>query len=256
MTFEVKQINNPEIKNPILIEGLPGIGNVGKIAVDFIIDNIKAKKFIDIYSKAFPNSVFINEKNLVHMPHISLYYKKVKNQDLIFLSGDVQPLDERACYEFCDLIINTLKKYNGKEIITIGGIGMPKIPKNPVVYCTANEYGIIKRYKTKELNDQIFGTVGPIIGVTGLLVGLAGKSSIPSIALLAQTFGHPNYLGIKGANEVLKILDKKLNLDLNLNLLEKEIKDIEREIKIKSAMPIPKIKTAEMEGRDKTSYIG
>jgi len=254
--FEIKEFSKPELKNPILIEGLPGIGNVGKIAVDFMIDNLKAKKFIDIYSKAFPNSVFVNEKNLVHLPRISLYYKRLKNKDVIFLAGDVQPLDEKACYEFCDLIIEIFKKNKGKEIITMGGIGMPKIPKDPKVYCTANNNDIIKKYKTREINDQIFGTVGPIIGVTGLLVGLAGKSYIPSIALLAQTFGHPNYLGIKGANEILRLLDKKLDLNLNLDSLAKEIKDIEREIKLKTANPIPKIKAIDIEERLHNSYIG
>ena len=28
------------IRNPVLIEGLPGIGNVGKIVVDFLIDQL------------------------------------------------------------------------------------------------------------------------------------------------------------------------------------------------------------------------
>jgi len=256
MSFEIKQFENPRISDVILIEGLPGIGNVGKIAVDFMIEMLKAKKFVEIYSSSFPNSVFVNEKNLISLPHIKMYYKKLRDKNLVFLAGDIQPLDERACYEFCDLVINLFKKYKGREIITLGGIGMPKIPKNPVVYCTANNDEIIKRYKTKELNEKIFGIVGPIIGVTGLLVGLAGKQKIPSIALLAQTFGHPNYLGIKSANEILKILNKKLNLGLNLNELEKEIKDIEKQIKIKTAKHIPKIKLAE-EGLDhKISYIG
>ena len=30
--YLVKNINSPKLKNPILIEGLPGVGNVGKIA--------------------------------------------------------------------------------------------------------------------------------------------------------------------------------------------------------------------------------
>ena len=33
----------PKLDNPVFIEGLPGIGNVGKVAVDFLIDEIKAK---------------------------------------------------------------------------------------------------------------------------------------------------------------------------------------------------------------------
>lgn len=258
MSFEVKQFSNPELKNPILIEGLPGIGNVGKIAVDFIIASLKAKRFIEIYSKTFPNSVFVSENNLINLPTINLYYKKIKHKDLIFLVGDVQPLDESACYEFCNLILDIFKKYKGKEIITLGGIGMSKIPKNPIVYCTANNYEIIKKYKTKELNDKIFGTVGHITGVTGLLVGLAGKHNVPSIALLAETFGHPNYLGIKGANEILKLLNKKFNLSLDLNELEDEIMEIEKEVKTKIIKNIPKIKVTETEEviKGKTSYIG
>ena len=46
MSFEVKQILKPVLNKPILIEGLPGIGNVGKIAADFMAGNLNAKKFI------------------------------------------------------------------------------------------------------------------------------------------------------------------------------------------------------------------
>ena len=254
MTLEIKNLEHPKLDKIILIEGLPGIGNVGKIAVDFMIEVLKAKKFIEIYSDAFPSSVFVNDENLVQIPKIEVYYKKLKKQDLLLLAGDIQPLDERACYEFCESIIEIFKKYRGKEIITLGGIGMPKIPKNPVVYCTANNQEIIKKYKTKDLNEKIFGVVGPIMGVTGLLIGISGKNKIPGISLLAQTFGHPNYLGIKGANEILKILNKKLDLKLNLNLLEREIKDIEKEVKIKTKQ-IPKQKV-EAEDVSNKSYIG
>ena len=59
MTWKIKRLGKVKIKNPILIEGLPGIGNVGKIAVDFIIENLNAKKIFEIYSYSFP-SVFVN----------------------------------------------------------------------------------------------------------------------------------------------------------------------------------------------------
>ena len=38
------------------------------------------------------------------------------------------------------------------------------------------------------------------------------------------------YLGIKGAKEILKVLNKQLSLSLDINKLDKEIKDIESEI--------------------------
>ena len=42
-----------KVNNPVLIEGLPGIGNVGKIVVDFLIDQLKHELVYEIYSKVF-----------------------------------------------------------------------------------------------------------------------------------------------------------------------------------------------------------
>jgi len=221
----------PNIKKPILIEGLPGIGNVGKIVVDFIIEELKAKKIYEFTSHTFPHSVFVNEKNLVELPKVEMYHVKLK-YDLLLLAGDVQPIEEVPSYEFSELIVNMVKKYGGQEIITLGGIGLPNIPKVPNVYCTANSKSLISKYKKDtKIDSNLYGVVGPIIGATGLLVGLAGKENIPAICLLAETYAHPMFLGIKGSREILKILSKKLGLRLQLKKLDKEIKEIEAEMK-------------------------
>src|SRR3989338_4949473 len=232
-TWKIEQIGKkPLLKKPIFIEGLPGIGNVGKVAIDFLIDELKAKKIYEINSYSFPHCVFVNEDNLVELPTIRLFYKKFNDgkQDLLLLAGNVQPTDEISSYEFSEKILDLVQQFKGKEIITLGGIGLSDMPKKPRVYCTANCKGIIKRYKNKIVKDKLYGIVGPIVGVSGLLLGLAQKRKIEAIALLAETYGHPLYLGIKSAKEVLKVLSKELKLDINLNKLDKEIEDIEKDI--------------------------
>jgi len=87
------------------------------------------------------------------------------------------------------------------------------------------------------------------------LIGLAGKRKIPAIALLAQTLGHPNYLGIKGAREILKIVNEKLSLKLDINKLDKEINNIEKEIKEKQ-IQLPKKLTDKQITEEETTYIG
>ena len=47
----------PELDKPILIEGLPGVGNVGKIAADFLAEKLNAKRFATVYSDSFPPQV-------------------------------------------------------------------------------------------------------------------------------------------------------------------------------------------------------
>ncbi len=227
----IKKKKFPKLNNPVLIEGLPGIGNVGKVAVDFIIEELKAKKIFEFFSYSFPHSVFVNENNLVELPSIEIYYKSFndkKRNDLLLLSGDIQPVDEVNSYEFSDKILDIMEEVNGKEIITLGGIGLASIPKAPKVYCTGNNKKLIKEFDM--VNTNLYGVIGPIVGVSGLLLGLAKKRNIKAVSLLAETFGHPMYLGVNGAKQILKILNKRLKLKINFKELEKEIKSIETEM--------------------------
>lgn len=225
----------PTLKNPLFVEGLPGIGNVGKIAVDFLVDELKAVKLYSFFSHKFPHSVFVNEHNLVEMPKLEIYYKKFNGsgkRDLLLLTGDIQPIDEESCYSFCEEILQLAKQYKCSEIITTGGIGLQNIPEKPRMYCTANDEGLLKSYLKKEflVEKEIFGIVGPIMGVSGILLGLGKKRGVRGVSLLAETFGHPMYLGIKGAKEVLQVLENKFKYGLNLNQMDKEITEVEKEL--------------------------
>lgn len=221
----------PRLHKPILIEGLPGIGNVGKVAVDFLIDELKAKKLYEITSYTFPHSVFVNEDNLIELPIVEVFYKQFnKQRDILLLGGDVQPIDEISSYEFSEKILDLAQKFSVKEVITLGGIGLADIPKKPKVYCTGSSKKIIEKYKNEMVSNKLYGVVGPIVGVSGLLLGLASRRDMDAISFLAETYGHPMYLGIKGAKEILRVLNKKLDLRINVDKLDREIKDIESEI--------------------------
>ncbi len=256
MSYRIKKLAKINIKNPVMVEGLPGIGNVGKVVVDFMIDNLKAKKLYDICSDRFPHAVFVNEKNLVELPHISVYHKKIRDKDVLLVAGDIQPIDEASCYDFCRRLLDIFQEYDGKEIITLGGIGLQTMPQKPKVYCTANSKKIIQRYKAYNVYPQLYGIVGPIIGVSGLLVGLSKERKIQSIALLAETFGHPTYLGIRGAREILRILKKRLGFDIDLSQLDEEIKDMEGEFETKAQQKQSIIKKRQFVRYSDTNYIG
>ena len=70
----------PNLKNPILVEGLPGIGSVGKIAIDYMIDKLKPTLLYKIHSHEFPHTVYLTEKSFVELPSVTLYYFRNKNQ--------------------------------------------------------------------------------------------------------------------------------------------------------------------------------
>ncbi|MEM7826591.1 MAG: PAC2 family protein, partial [Candidatus Aenigmatarchaeota archaeon] len=53
MVTKIIELEKPKLKNPIFVEGLPGIGNVGRIACGYLIEELKAKKFAELYSSHF-----------------------------------------------------------------------------------------------------------------------------------------------------------------------------------------------------------
>lgn len=246
--------NKPKLNKPVLIEGMPGIGNVGKIAVEYLIEELDAEKYCSFFSHGMSHSVFVNENNLVEMPVIELYYKKAKNNarndtsrgsrenshDILLLVGDVQPPSEVSAHEFCELVLDVFEEFNGSEIITLGGIGLQEIPENPRVYCTGNSKKAVEAFvksgkdankEQAKINTNLYGIVGPIVGVSGMLLGLSGKRKVPAITLLVETFGHPMYIGLKESRCLIYTLSKKLGLRVNLAEMDKEIQRIEKEIK-------------------------
>jgi uncharacterized protein (TIGR00162 family) len=250
-SFEKKAV----LKNPILIVGLPGIGNVGKIVVDFLIDELKAKKMYEIHSRHFPNTVFVNDNNLVSLPSVEIFCKKGtgKTPDILFMAGDVQPVNQEACYEFCSLTLDLFQNLKAKQIITLGGIGLQDVPDAPKVFCTGTEKAVVDGFtKGTTLNPNIYGVVGAFVGVAGVLVGLAGQRKIPAVSMLAETFAHPYYIGIKGSKEILAILQKKYGLSIEINKMDKEIKEFEKEL-IQTA---EQLEETQKPGPKQQSYIG
>ena len=240
----IKKGRVPAVKNAVLIEGLPGIGNVSRISVEFLIDKLKAKKVCEIYSNKFPNSVIVDDSSLVKLFKVELYHAKIRSRDLLLLSGDCQPASEKDNYELSEFLINLIRK-QVSELITLGGIGYPNLVKSPKIHCVVNN-PILKKRLSK-LNVVFDGnkTVRLIIGAAGLLLGLGSLYDINGFSLLVETFNHPQYVGIEESRELLNVLIDYLGVKISLKDLDDEIKGINEGLK-KELKAKP----------DKQSYIG
>ena len=83
ITPEKKQ---PKLKSPVLIEGLPGIGGVGKLAADFLVEELGAVAVATITSKRFPPVVFVNDKSIQNPFVISKELVKIIKKETRYLS--------------------------------------------------------------------------------------------------------------------------------------------------------------------------
>jgi hypothetical protein len=250
-------IKKVKLNKPVLIAGLPGIGNVGKITVDISVDQLKAEKIASFFSYCLPNSVFVQEDNTIELPRIELRHKRKGKSDFLFLVGDVQPMKEEDSYSLAYAVLEAAEKLGCKEIVTLGGIGLQELPKKPRIYCTGNDEKFIGEFVKLGANDKLHGVVGPIMGISGLLLGLGKEKKIKAVCLLAETFAHPMHLGLREAKELMIILEKKYKIGLDMNKVEKDITKLEKDLK-------PMLKQQGMleeekmmgKGHQDTSYIG
>lgn len=227
MKFNLVYHKNVKPNSPIVIEGLPGIGNVARIVVDYLIDSLKLEKFATIYSDTFPNAVFLDDKSVVELPNMELYLLKQKKNDIVFLVGDVQPVKESDSYYMSGRLLDLFDEMKISQLITLGGIGLAYMPKKINVHGAATNEKLVKVLAKSGIICDGKKTVGMIIGAAGLLMGLSKVRNTPAISLLAETLGHPNYMGFRSAKEIIIKLTSYIGLNVSLDGLNKEIKKMD-----------------------------
>jgi len=241
----------PKLKNPILIEGLPGIGNVGKLAVEHLIEMIHAKKFAELYSKDFPPQVFINTDGTVKLVNNEFYSwksKKKDQRDLVLLTGDYQGLSSHGQYELVEAILDVVEDLGVREMFTLGGYGLGHEVKTPNVLFATTEKTLVKQVKKYGAVFKKNEPGGGIIGASGLLLGLGKLRGFKGVCFMGET---PGYLvDPKSAKAVLNILTKITNIDIDLSGLEKKAREIEL-----IAQQLQELESVSQERSDELRYI-
>ncbi len=224
---KVKYLEKPRLKNPILIEGLPGIGNVGRVAVSYLITELKAKKFAELYSPYFLPLVIIQENSVVHLLKCEFYYKRGK-KDMIFLVGDSQSLTPHGHYEICGEIIKLAKSFGVKEIITLGGYAVEELPEKPKVIGAVNKENLKKKYEKYKIDFSRKHKVGTIVGASGLLLGLGKSEGMDGLCLMGETMSFPIITDPKAAEAVLEVLTDILKIKVDMTKIERASKEMEK----------------------------
>jgi uncharacterized protein (TIGR00162 family) len=180
------QIFEPQLKDPIFVEGLTGLGNVGLLAARHMIEETGAKVFAELYAPYFQDYVAVGKDGLCSPPRYRFYAAKTEKHDYIILTGESQPSleDTLAHYDICDQILDFAQKYGSRFIVTMGGVVTSKPGTD--VYISATSANLVKKHLDK--GTQVYGE-GRIVGATGLLLGLAKKRGWKGICILGATTG-------------------------------------------------------------------
>ncbi|MEK6924144.1 MAG: PAC2 family protein [Candidatus Micrarchaeota archaeon] len=202
-------------RNPVMVVGLPGIGLVSKLAADNIARTAGAEHYAVLYSKHFPNQVLALSSGKLRLFGIHFYKAKVGKIDVVVVKGDLQPLTVEGQYEVAGRILDHLKQIGGSTVISMAGYAINRIAEKPRVFAASTSKGLFKKLSTAGVAAP--AGVVPIVGMAGVMPGLARIYGLKGACLLVETPG-PIVDG-KGATALSDVLSKFLGGKINTTKL-------------------------------------
>jgi len=236
MPTRILVIKSLKLKGATLLVGLPGIGLVGKIAVDYFLKQIKAEKVAEVLSDSFPPSVHTKDSK-IHLIKNEIFHFDVKGKSFLILAGPVQPtLDLKVGsshehYEFAETLINFFKSIGVSEVITLAGInvGDKRINSKPEVIVAATHDDLIAEWKKAGAKED--KKEGLISGAAGLFAGLAQLHGLKGACLMGETNAQLIYGDQGSAKVIIELVAKKFAFKIDMKTIDKEAKGIEKAFK-------------------------
>ncbi len=241
-----------DLNAPVLIEGLPGVGNVGKLAADHLIEELSAEKIAEIHSKHFPPQVLLKPDGTVRLVNNEVYLWRHTGDgpDVVLLIGDYQGLTAEGQYELAGGILDVMTELNVERFYTLGGYGTGQIIDEARVLGAATHAELVEEMEAEGVVFSEDEPGGGIVGASGLLLGLGKLRGIKGVCLMGETSGY--LVDPRSARAVLEILNSLLSMEVDFSELEnraeqmdkltQQLRDLERQ--------------AEGPGEEELQYIG
>ncbi|MEF8812341.1 MAG: proteasome assembly chaperone family protein [Halovenus sp.] len=228
--FEIEQTAQADLQDPVLIEGLPGVGHVGKLAAEHLVEELDGELVRRVYSKHLPPQVGV-EDGRTQLACAELHALGTEGADIVVLTGDHQAQDAVGHYGLADTFLDIAESLGVTQVYALGGVPTGELIEEYDVIGAANAESI--REAITEVGVEFRGDepAGGIVGVSGLLLGLGERRGLPAACLMGETSGY--LVDPKSAQAVLEVLQDTIGFEVDFTSLEDradEMEDVVRKI--------------------------
>ncbi|MGZ8891892.1 MAG: proteasome assembly chaperone family protein [Halobacteriota archaeon] len=227
-------------KNPVILEGFPGIGLVGNIVATQIASELKMKQIGTIESRLFPPITVLYD-GLTFAP--VRIYEDPQNNFIVVLSDIL--IHPMIAYDIGKSVINWAQSLNARLNIPIAGIATMREQRTVYAAATGAEQLNLVKDKAETL------VTGSISGIAGSIMNESHIRKLPALCLLGETQGPTP--DPRAAARVIDVVSDVLQLDISTQKLLEEADHIETELQ-KLAEQVQGAELAEPKGQTQVMY--
>jgi len=176
----VKERLDVDLENPVLVEGLPGVGLVGKIAADHLVDEFDMELFATVHCESLAPVAVYHDGDRDVQPPVRIYV--APDADLLVLQSDV-PVNAEAVGEFADCLTAWFSGRGGTAVY-LSGMAAEKGDAPPAMHGVGTGEGVAR---LEALGLDLPSESGVISGPTGALVNRAAEHDLDSVALVVES---------------------------------------------------------------------
>ena len=222
---EVDEVATPSLEAPVLIEGLPGVGHVGKLAAEHLVEELDGTLVRRVVSEHFPPQVTVDEGGVGALAGAEFYAVDLAGRDALVLVGDHQAQDLRGHYRLSEAFLDVAAAFSATEVIGLGGVPTGELTEAPAVIGAVSEPGLRDRFEEAGVEFRPGEPTGGVVGTTGLLLGLGGRRGLDAACFLGETSGY--LVDPRSAQAVLEVLQRALGFEVDFRRLEDRAAEME-----------------------------
>ncbi len=180
-----------QIRSPVVLVGMPGIGLVGKNAVEEIVKQLALEKVLEFYFHDFPSQALVGEDGMLRIPSGQIHYRHFDTgHDLFVLTGDAQPMNSQGIYELTEDLAKLFMEWCNDYhcFISTGALVPDYVPETVSVHVSGTHLDLVRQFIDLPSGTCQQMTGGFITGANGIIPAWMGVHyDIPSVCLLAET---------------------------------------------------------------------
>jgi uncharacterized protein (TIGR00162 family) len=226
--FDTEKPADPDLEAPVLIEGLPGVGHVGKLAAEHLLEEFDGELVRRIHSEHFPPQVTV-EEGRTKLAAAEVYAIRDADRDLLVLTGDHQAGDGPGHYRLTDTFLDVADEFDVERIFALGGVPTGELVDEPDVVGAATTDGFVDDLEEVGVEFRENEPAGGIVGVSGLLLGLGERRGYEAACLMGETSGY--LVDPKSARAVLEVLQQAVDFEVGYDALEDRAEEMEEVVK-------------------------